>query len=428
MLKIYSINKILFTALFLGLFFMSSWFFWNYLQEDEVIEIVIGAGSSTGDSYQFAQAIADVTNLHYPDIKISVMETNGSDENMLLLQERKIDLATVQSDIEAISSARIVSNLYPDMFQLLARDDSQIEQFHDLKGKRIALPIKGSGQWESFWFTANHYGLSQSDINVIELDAEEAIQAFINGEVDALFKVRAPRNKDVLSALNGCQSHLIPIQQAAALKLRRPSLIVGEIPKGTYSGSPLTPKEDLPTVSVNRLLVAHKLANEEAVYLITKVLFERRLELLKTTPLAGFISQPDWGVGTFIPIHHGAISFFERKKPNYFVANADFFALILSILLLVSSAVMGFRTRLSGKQKNLADSYTKNLLNIMNQVEAENNIDLSFIKERKSELYQMLSVVINDLDNDKLNSEGFQFFSFTWNTVMNLIQEKENKL
>jgi TRAP-type uncharacterized transport system substrate-binding protein len=76
-----------------------------------------------------------------------------------LLASGQIDLATVQADIEAVPSARIISNLYPDMFQLIVRKDANINTFHDLKGKRMALPSKGGGQWFSFWFTAHHYGV-----------------------------------------------------------------------------------------------------------------------------------------------------------------------------------------------------------------------------------------------------------------------------
>ncbi len=54
---------------------------------------------------------------YHPEITLKVRITAGSSENMKLLQAGQIDLATVQADIEAVPSARIESNLYPDMFQ-----------------------------------------------------------------------------------------------------------------------------------------------------------------------------------------------------------------------------------------------------------------------------------------------------------------------
>ncbi len=418
-------NQILFSSIFVILLILSAYFLFNFLQEVKKTEITIGAGPKNGESYQFASAIAQVANNHYPDLDVRVIETAGSKENMTLLDGGKIDLATVQSDVEASSVARIVSNLYPDMFQLIVRKDAQIEKAQDLKGKRIALSEKGSGQWQSFWFTANHYGIYEDDVEVVVLKPEESVKAFIRGDADALFRVRAPRNSEILEILNQCSAELVPISQAAALKLRRPSLNIGEIPMGTYSGNPLLPSENLPTVSVNRILISHKNTDEEAITKITRVLYERRLELLKLTPLAGFISQPDWGVGTFIPIHEGALIFYDREKPSYFVRNADFLALILSLFVLTGSAVMGLRRLISGNQKNLADKYTNQLVAMLQQIDSQKDINEMFIGEQKGLLYKILEEVVEDLDKDRINIEGFQFFSFTWNTVMNLLKEKE---
>ena len=425
MSRLHKWNQILFSSIFVILLILSAYFLFNYLQEEKRTEIIIGAGSQNGESYQFASAIAQVANNHYPDLHVRVIETIGSEENMTLLDSGKIDLATVQSDVEASSSARIVSNLYPDMFQLIVRKDAQIDKTHDIIGKRIALSEKGSGQWNSFWFTANHYGIYEDDVEVVVLKPEEEVKAFIRGDVDALFRVRAPRNSEILEIFNQCSAKLLPIPQSAALKLRQPSLNVGEIPMGTYSGNPLLPSKNLSTVSVNRILISHKNTDEEAITKITRVLYERRLELLKLTPLAGFISQPDWGVGTFIPIHEGALIFYDREKPSYFVRNADFLALILSLFVLTGSAVMGLRKLISGNQKNLADKYTNRLVAMLQQIDSQKDINEMFIGEQKGLLYKILEEVVEDLDKDRINIEGFQFFSFTWNTVMNLLKEKE---
>jgi TRAP-type uncharacterized transport system substrate-binding protein len=50
------------------------------------------------------------------------------------------------------------------MYQLLVTEQSGIQTFSDLRGKRIALPPKGSGQYKSFWFLAEHYGLQPKDL------------------------------------------------------------------------------------------------------------------------------------------------------------------------------------------------------------------------------------------------------------------------
>ena len=409
--------------LFLG---FSIFFTWNFFTKDDQKVLTIGAGSKSGEAYQFAQAIAEVMKKYHPEISLKVRTTAGSSENMKLLQAGQIDLATVQADIEAVPSARIVSNLYPDMFQLIVRNDANVETFHDLKGKRMALPSVGGGQWVSFWHTANHYGIFKGDIKNIALSSSAAVDAFINGEIDAIFKVRAPHNTTIMQLLLSCPSKLIPIEQAPAMKIKQPSIDTGIIPSGTYSGSPLIPEKDLVTVAVNRLLVANESADNEAIRLITQILFERRMELLKTTPLAGFISQPDWNAGTFIPVHVGSQSFFDREKPSYFVENADFLALIMSVFLMAGSALLGMRKHMSGRQKNLADRHTKELVDILEKVKDVKNMDE--LNAHKEKMINMLGDAVRELDKDKVTAEGFQFFSFTWNSLNEVLHDKEREL
>jgi len=423
-----NLNKLIITIVFLSLLAVTSFFAWNYFKQDTTKVLVIGAGSKKGEAYKFAQAIAEVTTKHFPEVHITIRETAGSKENMELLESGQIDLATVQADIPAVPSARIISNLYPDMFQLIVRKDANINSFHDLKGKKMALPSKGGGQWVSFWFTANHYGIYESDIENIALSSSAAVDAIINGEIDAIFKVRAPRNQTISNIINSCPSKLIPINQAAAMKLKQPSLDIGEIPAGAYNGSPLIPEKNLATIAVNRLLIAHKNADKDAVKMITQILFERRLELLKTTSLAGFISQPDWGAGTFIPLHEGAQSFYNRENPSFFVQNADFVALILSVLLMLGSTLLGLRKKISGNKKNLADKHTKELVTIMDGINEKKDINSPFLNKQKSVLQTMLSEVITELDKDQMTAEGFQFFSFTWDKANDLIKDKEKEL
>lgn len=423
-----NLNKLIVALVFLSILALTSYFAWNYFKKEEAKVLVIGAGSKKGEAYKFAQAIAEVTANHFPEVSITVRETAGSKENMELLESGQIDLATVQADIEAVPSARIVSNLYPDMFQLIVRKDAGIDTFHDLKGKRMALPSKGGGQWISFWFTAHHYGLYESDIENISLSSSAAVDAIINGEIDAIFKVRAPRNQTISNIIASCPSKLVSINQAAAMKLKQPSLDVGSIPAGAYSGSPLVPEKDLATIAVNRLLIGHKNANKDAVKIIAQILFERRLELLKITPLAGFISQPDWGAGTFIPIHDGALSFYNRENPSYFVENADFLALIMSVIIMFGSTLLGLRKKISGNKKNLADRHTKELIAIMDSVNAKKDINTTDIRKQRGVLQTMLSEVVNELDKDKMTAEGFQFFSFTWDKANDLLRAKEREI
>ena len=141
-----------------------------------------------------ASAIAHVVSRSHPGIRIAVISTGGSSENMTLLAKGKLELALVQADAISRDNVSLLAVLYPDLFQLVVRTDSGIEKLKDLEGSKIALPPVTSGQYHAFWFLANHYGLAPERINAIPMTTSAADNAIVNGEVDAVFRVRGPRN------------------------------------------------------------------------------------------------------------------------------------------------------------------------------------------------------------------------------------------
>src|SRR5262249_52319487 len=149
---------------------------------------------------------------------------------------------------------RMVAVLFADAFQLVVRKESPIHKFADLAGKRIALPTRG-GQFQSFLSVAEHFGLTRRDFEFLEDDDSGA--SFLAGGADALFRVRALGNPAVTKLARDGRVRLVPIDQAAAMRIRTPSFEPAVVPQGAYLGNPPIPEEDTPTVVVQRTLVAH---------------------------------------------------------------------------------------------------------------------------------------------------------------------------
>ncbi|MDX2096216.1 MAG: TAXI family TRAP transporter solute-binding subunit, partial [Leptolyngbyaceae cyanobacterium bins.59] len=109
----------------------------------KVHRLTIAAGSQKGESYRFSQEMAKVVAQYEPRIQITVRETDGTGESLKLLAQGEAHLAMAQADIPAPPSARLVSYLFPDMFQLIVTERSGIRQVADLRGKRVGVPPKG---------------------------------------------------------------------------------------------------------------------------------------------------------------------------------------------------------------------------------------------------------------------------------------------
>lgn len=120
-----------------------------------------------------------------------------------------------------------------------------------------------------------------------------------------LFRVRAPGDASILDLIRRVGGKVIPIPQAAALRLQHPAFDEGVIPQGSYNGRPAIPERDEPTISVKELLVASEDVPAEVITKITSVLFEHRREMMDLVPLAGAIAAPERSGETFLPIHAG---------------------------------------------------------------------------------------------------------------------------
>ena len=80
--------------------------------------------------------MAKVVARHCPQIQLEVLATEGSQANLELIEEKKVQLAILQSDTPLTPSTKAISFLFSEMFHLIVNQQSGIEKVSDLKGKR----------------------------------------------------------------------------------------------------------------------------------------------------------------------------------------------------------------------------------------------------------------------------------------------------
>lgn len=392
-------------------------------QQRYVHNVVIATGSSDGEYYAFAKALAIVVARHQPKIRITVMPTKGAQQNQDLLAQKKVELAIVQSDTPPQNSVRAVAYLFPEVFHLIAGEKSGIEKMSDLKGKRVALMPKGSGSYNLFWSISPHFGLSERNIVPILLPPEQAYEALLQGKVDAVFRVIAIGNPAISHLLTGSKAKLLPIDQVDSLRLSLPILEAAQIPKGTYDGAAPIPAQDLTVAAVRAVLVTHEQVDSNVVRAITQTLFEFRNEMVTLYPRSAFMRLPDSGQNLGLPLHPGARAYYEQGRPNFLMANSDFFGLALSISVLCASGLWQLRSWLLNNQKNRADMYNLELLELVEQVHSVD--DLEQLQSIQHKLFEILRKVVVDLDQDRISPESFRSFTFPWEVAINALRHRE---
>ncbi len=404
------------------------WFATDFWGRTRTHRFLLAAGNPTGESYILAKAIEQVVEAQVPSVQIEVQESQGTSENLERLEQGKADLATAQADVPAGKRARTVAVLYPDSFQLVVQGKSPIQKFTDLKGKRIGLPNQG-GQYESFLLVAQHFGLTASDFRFIGETDQAADTAFQQGQADAVFRVRAIGNASIANLIKNQGGRLIPIDQAEAMRVHYPAFEPTQLPKGAYKGSePTVPADQLATIAVQRLLLAHDRVDPEILRQITQVINENRRELKaaipanlgNTAPLVANIRRPELTGGTGIPLHPGALSYYDRDKPSFIQENADYLALILTVGLLGGSWLWELKRWFERRRKNLADQYIEQAIVLMN---APIPLQTSL-----KELDQLFEQVAAELVREGISQESFRTFNEAYKTVREVIVRKAKNL
>ena len=400
-------------------------------RETESVKLKVGAGAVGTDSYEMMREIAAVVNRHATGLVLDIIPTKDSSENISLLNTGKLDVATIRSDTPVVSDVRMIANLFPDYFQLIARAGSGIYNVKDLVGKRIAIPPFGTDEFRSFWVVGDHYDLPIAGVKWKALSFRQGTDELLAGDVDAIFTVRSLRDPSLVNLfqfaeLKKLKLRYINIDQAQAISLKRPFLSAGIVPKGAFLGKGPTPQDDTITAIVYRTLISHVGVNVDAIKELTRVMFEHRLDLTIRFPLASSILQPDIEAGMNVPLHEGSAQYFSRNEPSFLQENAEPIALMITVAAMLGSALLALRSRFMSTQKNRMDSYNNVLLEIANRTRNTDNPDE--LRELKQEMFTMLEEVVEALDTDEVTEDGFQSFSLLWEAVRDMQKDRSAEI
>jgi TRAP transporter TAXI family solute receptor len=397
----------------------------NLINSTKVYRLKLAAGDKNGESYILSQAIEKVVEAHHPKIQIELVETGGTATNLKQLEAGEVQLATAQADVPAGPKARTVAVLYQDLFQLVVQGDAGIENFSDLRGKAIGLQ-PGGGQYQSFLKIAAHYGLLSTDFTFLGDSDESADVAFQQKQVAAVFRVRAAGNRSVAELVQQYQGRLIPIEQANAMRIKFPAFQSAQIPQGAYRGNPPVPAADLNTVGVDRLLLASVQVPDAVIREITTVLNERRQEIADqiTTaatvePLVANIADPRQSQETKVPIHSGALAYYERDKPSFVQENADFLALLLTIGLLGGSWFWELKKWIERRKKDLADDYITQVIRLMEHSKPP--------EAKQQALDQLFQAAAKGLVDEQISQESFRTFNEAYKTTREAIEREKQR-
>lgn len=290
--------------------------------------VTIGTGGVTGVYYPTGGAICRLVNKNRNKhgIRCSTESTGGSVFNLNTIRAGDLDMGVAQSDWQyhayhgsskfkdkgANRELRAIFSVHPEPFTVVARADSGIRNFGDLKGKRVNVGNPGSGQRGTMEVLMEALGWKMSDFALAsELKSSEQSMALCDNKIDAMVFTVGHPSGSIKEATTSCDSVLVNVTGSAVdmLVAENDFYRTATIPGGMYSGN----ANDTKTFGVGATFVTSTRTPENVIYQVVKAVFENFDSFRKFHPAFRNLDKRQMiKDGLSAPLHAGAVKYYKE--------------------------------------------------------------------------------------------------------------------
>ena len=298
------------------------------VQASDQTFVTIGTGGVTGVYYPTGGAIARLVNkgrkVH--GIRCSVESTGGSVYNVNAIRAGELDMGVAQSDVQYHAyhgtgkfeaqgpnkELRSIFSVHPEPFTVVARADSAIQNFKDLKGKRVNIGNPGSGQRAIMEALMGGLGWTKADYKLAsELKPAEQSKALCDNKIDAFVYSVGHPNGSIKEATTSCDAVLVTVDGPVVDKLVADNEYyrTATIPGGMYRGT----DTDTQTFGVGATFVTSSKVPEKVIYEVVKAVFENFDQFKKLHPAFANLKKEEMVKdGLSAPLHAGAVKYYKE--------------------------------------------------------------------------------------------------------------------
>jgi TRAP transporter TAXI family solute receptor len=221
--------------------------------------VVLATGQENSAYEQFGRQYAGA--LAKDGIKVTLVRSLGSQDNLQRLADGSVDVGFVQSGStnEAQAGRRgLVSlgSLFTEPVWLFLRAPVKVDKLTQLRGLRINLGPEGTGIPKLFRQVLAVNGVEPGELSVSALENTPATMALLAGEIDGLVFSSAPEAPLIQMLLQTPGIKLFDFTQAEAYTRRLPFLTHVVLPRGIVDLGRDIPSKDYQLIAPTATLVA----------------------------------------------------------------------------------------------------------------------------------------------------------------------------
>ena len=269
-----SVMQVIFRVIFPILLSLVAVFYIVFLFIEPAPKKELTIATSSKDSTYYTTALKYQALLAKQNVKLHILETSGSVENLDLLNSQKADIAFVQAGIidanDNVEVESLASVHYEPLWIFYKNQGYEIEYLVELINKKISIGVIGSGtQYLAIQMLVDN-GITTDNASLVMDSPTSSKDKLIKGEIDVMFLVSSPSSPTVVELLSDPTIELLNVKRVKAYNQKYKFLSPLVLHEGTIDLYKNLPSENKNMLSTTANLVCKKGLNEELIRIFLK--------------------------------------------------------------------------------------------------------------------------------------------------------------
>jgi TRAP transporter TAXI family solute receptor len=286
------------------------------------VQLRIATGVPGGVYNVYGAALADLVNKYLSPWRATTIGTDGSVENMRLLDDGSANVAFSAADVVGPAlhghgpfpdpiPIVALARLYDDYMQIIARADSKLRTIADLRGKTVSIGAPQSGIALTSRRILRKLGLQGAHAPHIRTHPlKRSARELVAGRIDALLWSGGLPSPAISELQDQLPIKLLALPPGTAAALDSDVYTDTVIPKIVYG-----PLGAVSTVVASNFLVVRKDLPDDVAYRLTRLMFDHQTELQRAHQEARGLTERG-AIATYpLEWHPGAKRWYARDHP-----------------------------------------------------------------------------------------------------------------